>query len=331
MSNTHLAELNNGIVTSWMPLVTPAPSPYPSSCLSALRLETISGSVTNIVAFDPWYGQAIDTAYRNCLAPEQTVWWAQQNAPSTVLNLGPFSCPTPYTTAAVSNIKAGTTLIACCPSNYAFQGEILPPLSGRQCLSRLTSGQVITAKTGSIGPNQWNITTATITATDVGVYGNQLNGFVFADASATATTTGTKPTGASGSPTATGPNLAASTSGIQTAEQSRNDAASALSTGVKVGLGVGISAAVIAICCMIVVCFMFRRRRAARRDGSSDELGSTKNIPPRPERSLPPPPLPPKPAALPQELSSVIDYYEVEANEKRPPKAPEKPPIEMWA
>jgi len=121
MTTARLPELNNGIVTSWLPFTTPAPAPtpYPSSCNSAFRLETLSGSVTNLVAYDPWYGQAIDTNYRGCLAPEQTQWWAQEKMPTTMFNLGPFACPTPYTTATTSSVGPGTTMVACCP-RYVF-------------------------------------------------------------------------------------------------------------------------------------------------------------------------------------------------------------------
>lgn len=119
MTTSRLPELNNNIVTSWIPLTTPAPAPYPSSCNSAFRLETLSNSITNIVAYDPWYGQAIDTNYQSCLAAQQTQWWAQQLMPTTMFNLGPFACPTPYTTAATSVVATGTTYVGCCP-RYVF-------------------------------------------------------------------------------------------------------------------------------------------------------------------------------------------------------------------
>ncbi|KAH6669799.1 hypothetical protein B0J14DRAFT_453724, partial [Halenospora varia] len=96
---------------------------------------------------------------------------------TTVISLGPFACPVLYTTATESALNTETTLSGCCPSDYTFQGSILPPLCGPQCLSPLTSGQVITAKMGSLG--NCTSTTATITETDVGIWGNQLNGYMF--------------------------------------------------------------------------------------------------------------------------------------------------------
>ena len=117
MSTSRLHELNGGIVTIWVPLTTQAAAaaPYPTSCNSAFRLETISGSVTNIVGYDPWYGQAVDTKYQSCLAPEQTQWWAEQLMPTTVFSLGPFACPTPYTTATTSVSSAWTKMVARSP------------------------------------------------------------------------------------------------------------------------------------------------------------------------------------------------------------------------
>lgn len=74
---------------------------------------------------------------------------------------------------------------------------------------------------------------------------------------------------------------------------------------------------------------MARRRRAARRrSGQTDDREPIKGVPAvpaRPERDLPPlPRTPPKP---PQELSSEVEYFEVEANERKS----EKQAIEMWA
>ncbi|TVY43951.1 hypothetical protein LOCC1_G005551 [Lachnellula occidentalis] len=331
MTTSRLPELNNGIVTSWIPLTTQAAlSPYPSSCNSAFRLETLSGTITNIVAYDPWYGQAIDTRYQGCLAGEQTQWWAQQNLPTTVFDLGPFACPTPYTTATTSVVASGTTMVACCPSDYQYQNQILPPLAGRQCLSALSSGQVITAKTGTIGSSNWTDTTATITATDVGVWGNQLNGFVFADAVVTA----------AGGPTQTGSNVVASTPAMtgtaDSAHHSTSTSASASSsilntTGGKVGIYVGVPLGAVILCCVIGIILLYRRR-ASRLDKQFAELEgrdmdiSAPIIPPGPPPPRPPPPRP-MPAALPTELWSP---YEKECGGRHEMETWERP-VEMWA
>ncbi|KAH8657209.1 hypothetical protein BGZ60DRAFT_532056 [Tricladium varicosporioides] len=255
IQQTRLEELHNNIVTSWLPLTTPAPSPLPSGCASAFRLELLPGttsnaSTTNIIAYDPWYGQAIDTSMRSCLAWEQTQWWAQEKS-STVINLGPFACPAPYTTATQSILNAQTTLVGCCPSDYAFQGSILPPLSGRQCLSPLTSGQVITAKMGSLG--NWTSTIATITETDLGIWGNQLNGYMLNDIS-------TLITSASSMISATAPGTRSSPSNTAT-EGPRATLTSVLGTQTsKAAIGVAIALGGLTIICLVAILLVLRRR-----------------------------------------------------------------------
>ncbi|KAG9234313.1 hypothetical protein BJ875DRAFT_509902 [Amylocarpus encephaloides] len=270
MTTARLPELNNAIVTSWLPLTTARQSPYPASCNSAFRLETLSGSVTNIIAYDPWFGQAIDTSARGCLAAEQTQWWAQEKMPTTVYNLGPFACPTPYTTATVSTVNARTTLVACCPNNYIFQDNILPPLSGRQCLSTLTSGQVIEARTGTVGNNTWSVTSATITATNVGVWGNQINGFIFGAEVLGVVAASTTAPGANATPFAS-TSIAGSISAIMTTgaiatplPNSLFGKDEVLSTGAKVGIGVGVSVLIILACCSVFF-LILRRRKAGKR------------------------------------------------------------------
>jgi len=211
-------------------------------------------------------------------------------------------------------------------SNYAYQGSILPPLSGRQCLSMLSSGQIITAKTGSIGMNIFTDTTATITATDVGIYGNQLNGFIFGDAVATASSTGSTHQASSSAATTTPPTTAtAAATGI--AGSSTNSSASSMpvrsssssilsTTAGKVGVYVGVPLAVIALFSFIGMLLLYRRRTAKSK---FVELESTS-----PRFVVPgPPPRPPHP---PQELWSPVEEkgkrFEIETNEK---------PVEMWA
>jgi hypothetical protein len=207
-------------------------------------------------------------------------------------------------------------------SEYAYQGSILPPLSGRQCLSPLSSGQVITAKTGAIGPNNFTDTTATITASDVGVWGNQLNGFVFGNAIVTATPAGASQTSSNlGVPT---PIKTGTESQITSTPTPTHSSSSILSTTAgKVGIFVGISLGAVVLCCFIGIILLYRRR-ASRLHRQFAELESkappTPPTPPTP--AGPPPPRPPPP---PQELWSPVEKeyrYEVETKEK---------PVEMWA
>ncbi|TVY55362.1 hypothetical protein LCER1_G005645 [Lachnellula cervina] len=327
MTTSRLPELNNGIVTNWIPLTTQAAlSPYPTTCNSAFRLETISGSITNIVAYDPWYGQAIDTRYQGCLAPEQTKWWAQQLMPTTVFDLGPFACPTPYTTATTSVVGSGTTMVACCPSNYKYQNQILPPLSGRQCLSALSSGQVITAKTGTIGPNNWTDTTATITATDVGVWGNQLNGFVFADAVATASggQSQTSSNAVASTPAITGtPNQITAGFAAHPSTSASSSASSSIldTTGGKVGIYVGVPLGAVVLCCFIGIILLYRRK-ASRLNKQFTELEGRDISAPIITPGPPPPRPPPPPTELWSPYEKECGRHEMETWER---------PVEMWA
>ncbi|KAF4631294.1 hypothetical protein G7Y89_g6839 [Cudoniella acicularis] len=314
-------ELNNNILTSWLPLTTPGPSQLPE-CASAFRLELLAGttsnvSVTNIVAYDPWYGQAIDASLRSCLAYEQTQWWDQDRAPSTIVNLGPFACPTPYTTATASVINAETTLIACCPSDYAFQSTILPPLSGRQCLSPLIKGQVITAKSGSLG--NWTSTIATVTQTDLGIWGNQVNGYIFADAPASVSATSTA------APTNTAISNNAPTNSVTSAPQKSSTATPSIFSTMQGKIGIGIAGGVglIGICCLIGALVIFCRRGGARRKTRPSELEANPKGEREHERELERPSDDEKSF---QELSTTTDYYEICSRELEV----KKPPVAGW-
>jgi hypothetical protein len=119
-------ELNNGTLTSWLALTTFTPNAVASVCSSAVYFVPGANASNQasfqeggflVRAFDPWYYQFVEQNI-DCLAPQQTSWWNWPGGPnsSTILNLGPFACPTFYTTAATSSINAQTTEVACCPS-----------------------------------------------------------------------------------------------------------------------------------------------------------------------------------------------------------------------
>jgi len=113
MTTTRAAELNNGIVTSWIPLTTPGPT-FSAQCSSALYYM-LGMQDPFIAGFDPYYGLSIEGSV-TCLATEQTEWWFQSNSPATTFQLGPFACPSEYTTATIRAINSITTEVACCPS-----------------------------------------------------------------------------------------------------------------------------------------------------------------------------------------------------------------------
>lgn len=110
---TRAAETSAGLTTSWVPLATAGPT-YSPECASAIYLNPQNNA--SIGAFDPWYGQHVNTALR-CQLPQQTTWWDQIDlAASTLWNLGPLACPNGYTTATTSSFNAYSTILACCPS-----------------------------------------------------------------------------------------------------------------------------------------------------------------------------------------------------------------------
>jgi hypothetical protein len=111
MTTSKLPELNNGILTTWLPLTTPGPS-VSAACSSEIYVVPLH---TTLAAFDPWYGQNVNSEL-SCLAAEETLWWDQSQGPSTTTFLGPFACPNGHTTAATSLFREGTTLVGCCPS-----------------------------------------------------------------------------------------------------------------------------------------------------------------------------------------------------------------------
>ena len=215
-------------------------------------------------------------------------------------------------------------------SDYKYQNQILAPLNGRQCLSALSSGQVITAKTGTIGANNWTDTTATITVTDVGVWGNQLNGFVFADAVVTA----------SGEPSQTSSNSVASTPAMTgtpsqiTANSARHSTSSSASssasasssilstTGGKIGIYLGVPLGAVILCCFIGIILLYRRR-ASRLDKQFAELEG-RDISAPIILQGPPPPRPPPPTEL-------WSAHEKETGRSRHEMETWERPVEMWA
>ncbi len=113
MTTTRPPDTFNGLITNWIPLTTPGVGSL-SQCSSAIYY--LPGVVSGFVAFDPYYGKWIDPSVK-CLATEQSLWWNQHSdGVTTDINLGPFACPTGYTTATVSSINLRTSFVGCCPS-----------------------------------------------------------------------------------------------------------------------------------------------------------------------------------------------------------------------
>ncbi|CAG8980979.1 hypothetical protein HYALB_00011088 [Hymenoscyphus albidus] len=188
------------LVTNWVPLTTAGPPLI--VCSSSLYF--VPGQSSLILAFDPYYGKFIDRNVR-CLATEVSLWWDQYSTSKLVINLGPFSCPGGYSTAAISRINDYTSYAGCCPfkREYDFAGTLLPAASPGQCYSTLSSGQTFVAKktfSGNIG--SWVDTSVQVNTVGVRVIAAHVNGFMFraessnlpASTPASATQTGTNPT-----------------------------------------------------------------------------------------------------------------------------------------
>lgn len=112
------AEAHTGTTTSWLPLVT---SP-PTDPRCSKHLYNPDGAHYTLIAFDPWLEGAANIT---CLPREAAEWYTQRNLPfgattGIVTSLGPMQCPNGYTTASSSKKNAASTMVFCCPSEYAF-------------------------------------------------------------------------------------------------------------------------------------------------------------------------------------------------------------------
>jgi hypothetical protein len=112
------AETHTGTTTSWMPLIT-AP-PIDPRCND--HLYSPDDTYHTLVAFEPHLEAAANIT---CLPHEAAKWYTQKNLPfgaksGTVTSLGPMVCPNGYTTASTSRKDVTSTMIFCCPFNYAF-------------------------------------------------------------------------------------------------------------------------------------------------------------------------------------------------------------------
>lgn len=106
---TRAPELNNGILTSWLPLTTTYP--VVDNCSSAFFAS--GNAQTNVVyLYDPNQAEAQFTTH--CLPDVATSWWDQSDT-ATITSLGPFVCPAAYTAAYSEIVDGSSTLTACCP------------------------------------------------------------------------------------------------------------------------------------------------------------------------------------------------------------------------
>ncbi|KAF4630062.1 hypothetical protein G7Y89_g8084 [Cudoniella acicularis] len=274
MTTTRPAEVNNGITTSWIAFTTPGLSAAPE-CSS--QLYRVPGS-SNINAFDPEYAQLIPNAVQ-CLPTEVVQVDLQPTTDlSTRLSLGPFNCPSMFSTAATASVNSISTIVACCPS---YRDD-------NKCISTVSVGQslVIQSLSGGVVPRE----DSGITITGVGV-----TGYVFADdqiSSTPITTTITPiifyPSASAGTATSTPatstPSTLPSANAVnaqptQTATPTStpppiSNNSSGLSVGAKVGITLSVVFAVIAAV-VLMAGFHMKRRHHKQLLGTPEEGGIT--------------------------------------------------------
>ncbi|PQE29740.1 LPXTG-motif cell wall anchor protein [Rutstroemia sp. NJR-2017a WRK4] len=279
-------------ITAWLPISTAWP--LITQCSTLIYID--GGS--KAYAWDPFYGNVINTNAPLCLPREVTSWWL-----GTSYSLGPtFTCPQAYTTATTSVHTPGMTEVFCCPSQYDLATEL--PTHGAvdypsQCMSTLTSGDVLHYQSSTGGIMQ--PTSLTVSDTFV-VHGQHVNGFnidskVFAQMTAppvTATPTSASasaPASSSTSSSTTSTSHSAITTSVSTSfqdtalaassssaplvssssqpqEKKKDDKSSTLAVAVGAGVGAGL-----AVLLMAGVGFWFWRRSRRNRDGGV-RLGS---------------------------------------------------------
>jgi len=296
MAATKGPDIVSGIITNWLPLTTAGPASL-QECSSALYF--MPGTNASIIAFDPYYGRYIDSTAK-CLAVQQTSWWEQHSdgVTTTNINLGPFACPTGYTTATESSMNVLTTVIGCCPSAYEYQGTLLPAPSLPQCLSQITAGQVVTAKSTISGFN-WFATTTTVDKPQP-VVGVHINGFIFKDPAETSSSISTP----------------ASTSSSDSSLSSSSGTSSKLGNGAKIGIGVGVSLGVVGLLCLLVT-YLWRRRVRTRARATAQD-SATRGF-------VEAPSTPTLGASMPKTTTPFLVEVSAESNPQR-----NKPPVEMW-
>ncbi|KAF2645608.1 hypothetical protein P280DRAFT_513504 [Massarina eburnea CBS 473.64] len=251
-----LAETNGREVTSWIPLTSVfKPSP---GCESVFRLNGPS-----LVAFDPGYGLDINTGVK-CAPSAVTTWWEQARLgvggdDHTALSIQPLTCPDLWTTVATFTKNTSTTQIMCCPSGYSNQRSTSGPVNGN-CISSISRGMVLTyASTASTASTDWSIVTTTMSASS-SVGAIAVVGFNVARVSPSSTSS---PASSLASPTSSPPSSPSPSFPVESSS-TKPPAEDSMSTGIKVGIGLGVTLGMIGIIALIFAIIMLRRRSQSK-------------------------------------------------------------------
>ncbi|OJJ42572.1 hypothetical protein ASPZODRAFT_2119698 [Penicilliopsis zonata CBS 506.65] len=268
---THPPEVQAGLTTFWLPISEWKYVP------------------TSLVAWDPGYGIWVQPGLL-CQPPQMTSWWdanhilSQVDLHATQLSIGPVVCPDAYTTATTSVNEASSTLVACCPSSYDFV-EWMGVGNTGECSSQLHVGQVIEYVLSDVVASTWSSYTSTVNTASL-AYAIPVNGWLFPTSTEKATfiSTSTEKTTFISTSTGTTTPISTSTAAAQThytidSTNSIPPRHSNLTTADTVGIAVGSSAGILAVC--LVLLAVLRRQR--KRNISSDK-DDPSILPPLPSR-----------------------------------------------
>jgi hypothetical protein len=148
-------------------------------------------------------------------------------------------------------------------SGYKYLGTIYSAPTPSQCVSIATSGEVVTYIGYSSGT--WTPNSTTFGPSGGTIIGGQLNGYKFADALTTSSSSVTSVATTTSSTTAQ--NTSSSTA------TSSSNSSGGLSSGAKVGLGVGVAIGVLGIVALIAAFILYKRSRA-KGNNTAPELGA---------------------------------------------------------
>lgn len=229
-----------------------------------------------VVAFDVWQGQNIPFALQ-CLPIEVSRSYSQAGTGAMRTSLGPFHCPSDFSTATTSSIDAISTSVICCPSEYQLsQG----PGTNTNCISTLTAGSIVPKSLYAPGGTwvSWNDTT--ISSVGATIVGNMVNGYIFASltsSSSSASQTGTTTT------TNNTPAIVQTGAATTIYATATHNPVKAYNQGLKTGAKAGIAVAAIVVALAIVALLIFGSYRQRRQKGVPVDVHKKEGSEPSPE------------------------------------------------
>ncbi|KUJ18584.1 uncharacterized protein LY89DRAFT_717173 [Mollisia scopiformis] len=238
-------EINNGTVTSWLPLTTA----WPSLADCSSQIYTWDGT---IMVFDPTFREDQDNTDLYCQPSQMTESWTQshQTPQLTTTSLEGLACPDMYTTVWSSPVNTASEYVVCCPKSFTPANPKIraPATDSAFCLSTLTSGQAMSIYiNSSSGSDSWFVHSTTTFKSGGTVSAPQINGYAFLTTS-------------SSSSTDTG-SVTSSISSSSTSTSATGGSSSGLSTGAKAGIGVGVAVGALGAMALAGALFLLRRYR----------------------------------------------------------------------